>query len=82
VVVPGPEWAEERKRFDFWREVICRPFVELDARPLAEVERFHASVSGSVAGPAQLSPVSDAAHISTRTPAGIVRAEHCGAWAR
>ena len=68
--------VDEPDRFDFWRDVVCRLSVEIEARPLGAVQGFRGSATGMTAGAVQLSRVSvePIAHIATRTPATIARA--------
>jgi AraC-like DNA-binding protein len=68
--------VDEPDRFEFWREVVCRLAVEMEARPLAAVRGFRGTATATTAGAVLLTHVSvqPTAHVATRTPATIARA--------
>jgi len=61
---------------DFWRDVVCRSYVEMETRPLDRVDRFSGSIAAMTAGAVQVSPVrlGNLPHLSARTPGTISRA--------
>jgi AraC-like DNA-binding protein len=63
------------ERFDYWHEVICRVFVELDACRLAGPETFGGSVRSVDAGPLQLTRVDAQPHRVTRSNRAISHAD-------
>src|SRR2546430_2757201 len=68
--------VDERDRFEFWREGVCRLSVKIEARPPAAVQGFHGSATGMTAGTVQLTRISVECtpHVATRTAATIARA--------
>lgn len=78
-IVVTTDSVDERDRFDFWREVVCRSYVEMETRPLDRVDRFSGSIAAMTAGAVQVSRVRlrNLSHLSARTPVTIARAhEH------
>jgi len=68
--------VDERDRFDFWRDVICSVYAHYEVNPLAEVEQFHASVTGRTVDSLQVSRLAagPTPRVVARTPATIARA--------
>lgn len=70
------EAVEAADRFDYWHEVICRIYVQLEARPGEQAAGgFGGRVHGLAAGPVQLTRVTAAPHVAVRTPTTISRAD-------
>jgi AraC-like DNA-binding protein len=74
-VTMSTESVGDRDRFDYWHDVICRLYVQLEAHPLDPGARFAGDVTGLAAGPVQLTRVTSGPHQAERTRAAIARAD-------
>ena len=60
-----------RERFDFWHEVICTAYVQLEAEALPSDNPFHAEISVAELGPLAVSRVRSEPHAVQRSPSLI-----------
>ena len=65
--------VRESERFDYWREVVCETFVELDPRPLHQ-RRFFGEVEASRVGDFGIARISASAQKVVRSSREISRA--------
>jgi AraC-like DNA-binding protein len=63
--------VREREKLDYWREIVCDTFVELECR--AGAEHFYGSIESRELGDIRLARVSSTAQHVVRTPSRIAR---------
>jgi len=76
-VVVTTDSVDERDRFDFWRDAVCRSYVEMETRPLERVEGFSASLTAMTVGAVRVTRIRlrNLPLLAARTPAAIARAQ-------
>ncbi|MBT3701616.1 MAG: helix-turn-helix domain-containing protein [Alphaproteobacteria bacterium] len=67
--------VRESERFDYWREVVCETFVELDPRPLHQ-SRFYGEVEASRVGDFGIAQIAASAQKVVRSRREISRANN------
>ena len=70
------EMVREYERFDYWHDVICRTYVNIDAETLPSERTFHAELVAVDAGPVTLSRVQAEPHHVRRSSALIESRPH------
>ena len=63
------ETVQPRERIEFWRDVVCSTFVELDCDPLCDAPKFHGLIKDITLGKGRISTVITAAQHVERSPA-------------
>lgn len=63
------ELVRPRERIEFWRDVVCSTFVELDTDPLCDAPKFHGIIEDTPLGKGKISRVVTAAQHVERSPA-------------
>lgn len=63
------ETLQPRERIEFWRDVVCSTFVELDCDPLCDAPKFHGLIKDTTFGKGKISRVVTAAQHVERSPA-------------
>ncbi len=70
------EVVREHERFDYWHDVICRTYVQIDAETLPSDRAFHAELVAVDAGPVTLSRVQAEPHHVRRSSALVESRPH------